>query len=209
MSNLFTINHPLVQHKLTLLRKKETSTGDFRNIMRELSMLLAYEVTRQMPITYEEIETPLAPMKAPVLDKKKMVMISILRAGSGILDGMLQLLPTARVGHIGLYRDAKSNSVIEYYLKLPEDISSRDALVMDPMLATGQSAVAAVNRLKQANPKTINFICLLTAPEGLKYFHSKHPDVPVYTASVDQGLDENGYIIPGIGDAGDRLFGTQ
>lgn len=209
MSNLFTINHPLVQHKLTLLRKKETSTAEFRNIMRELSMLLAYEVTRQMPITYEEIETPLAPMKAPVLDKKKMAMISILRAGNGILDGMLQLLPTARVGHIGLYRDIKSNSVVEYYLKLPEDISSRDALVMDPMLATGQSAVAAVNRLKQANPKTISFICLLTAPEGLKYFHNKHPDIPVYTASIDQGLDENGYIVPGIGDAGDRLFGTQ
>lgn len=209
MSNLFIIDHPLAQHKLTLLRKKETNTGDFRTLMRELSMLLGYEVTRQMPLTYEKIETPLATMTAPVLDRKKMALISILRAGNGILDGMLQLIPTARVGHIGLYRDTKSNSVVEYYFKLPEDISSRDALVMDPMLATGQSAVAAVNRLKQANPKTITFICLLAAPEGLKYFHSQHADVPIYTASVDDQLDENDYIIPGIGDAGDRLFGTQ
>jgi uracil phosphoribosyltransferase len=203
------ISHPLAQHKLTLLRQKETTTGEFRILMREMGMLIGYEVTSQMPLTYKKITTPLSTMNAPVLDKKKMAMISILRAGNGILDGMLQLLPTARVGHIGLYRDHLSNSVVEYYFKLPEDISSRDALVMDPMLATGQSAVAAITRLKEAKPKSIAFICLLAAPEGVEYFHHHHPDVPLYTASVDERLDENGYIIPGMGDAGDRLFGTQ
>ena len=209
MTEVHEIKHPLIQHKLTLMRKKNTSTGKFRTLMREISMLLGYEVSRDMTLCTEKIETPIAPMEAPVLAKKKMALISIMRAGQGIVDGMLQLMPTARVGHIGLYRDAHASNIIEYYFKVPEDISSRDALVVDPMLATGKSAVAAVNRIKEAGPKTIKFVCLLAAPEGIEYFHTYHSDVAIFTAAIDQGLNEKKYIVPGIGDAGDRLFGTM
>lgn len=203
------IEHPLVQHKLTLLRKAETSAAVFRALLREISMLLAYEVTRDMPLTYVRIKTPLAPMQAPVLAGKKLVVVSIMRAGNGILDGMLELIPSARVGHIGLYRDPKTHVAIEYYFKVPEDIAERDALVVDPMLATGNSAVAALHRLKDTGAKTLKFVCLLAAPEGIAHVHEQHPDVPIYTAAVDERLDAHDYIIPGLGDAGDRLFGTK
>jgi uracil phosphoribosyltransferase len=203
------IAHPLVQHKLTLLRKAETSAAVFRALLREISMLLAYEVTRDMPLTYVRIKTPLAPMQAPVLAGKKLVLVSIMRAGNGILDGMLELIPSARVGHIGLYRDPKTHVAVEYYFKVPEDIAERDALVVDPMLATGNSAVAALHRLKDTGAKTLKFVCLLAAPEGIAHLHEQHPDVPIYTAAVDERLDAHAYIIPGLGDAGDRLFGTK
>jgi uracil phosphoribosyltransferase len=203
------IEHPLVQHKLTLLRKIETSAAVFRALLREISMLLAYEVTRDMPLTYVPITTPLAPMQAPVLAGKKLVVVSIMRAGNGILDGMLELIPSARVGHIGLYRDPKTHVAVEYYFKVPEDIAERDALVVDPMLATGNSAVAALHRLKDTGAKTLKFVCLLAAPEGIAHVHEQHPDVPIYTAAVDERLDAHDYIIPGLGDAGDRLFGTK
>jgi uracil phosphoribosyltransferase len=203
------IDHPLVQHKLTLLRKAETSAAVFRALLREISMLLAYEVTRDMPLTYVRIKTPLAPMQAPVLAGKKLVVVSIMRAGNGILDGMLELIPSARVGHIGLYRDPKTHVAIEYYFKVPEDIAERHALVVDPMLATGNSAVAALHRLKDTGAKTLKFVCLLAAPEGIAHVHEQHPDVPIYTAAVDERLDAHDYIIPGLGDAGDRLFGTK
>ena len=203
------IDHPLVQHKLTLLRKIETSAAVFRALLREISMLLAYEVTRDMPLTYVPITTPLAPMQAPVLAGKKLVVVSIMRAGNGILDGILELIPSARVGHIGLYRDPKTHVAVEYYFKVPEDIAERDALVVDPMLATGNSAVAALHRLKDTGAKTLKFVCLLAAPEGIAHVHEQHPDVPIYTAAVDERLDAHDYIIPGLGDAGDRLFGTK
>jgi len=206
---VIVIDHPLVQHKLTLLRKAETSAAEFRALLREISMLLAYEVTRDMPLTYMPITTPLAPMQAPVLAGKKLVVVSIMRAGNGILDGMLELIPSARVGHIGLYRDPKTHVAVEYYFKVPEDIAERDALVVDPMLATGNSAVAALHRLKDAGAKTLKFVCLLAAPEGIAHVHEQHPDVPIYTAAVDERLDAHAYIIPGLGDAGDRLFGTK
>ena len=208
-AQVHVIDHPLVQHKLTLLRKKSTSTGSFRNLVAEISMLLAYEVTRDLPLIYEDIETPLAAMKAPLLDGKKVVLVSILRAGAGLLDGMLRILPSARVGHIGLYRDPHTLGAIEYYFKIPKEFGDRDVIVVDPMLATGNSAVAAIDRVKSALPRSIKFVCLLAAPEGLTHFHETHPDVPVYTAAIDQHLDEHGYIIPGLGDAGDRLFGTK
>lgn len=203
------INHPLVQYKLSLMRKKDTSTGDFRMLMSEIGMLLAYEVTRDLPIELRPIETPLSPMNAPFLRDKEMVLVSILRAGNGLLDGFLKLIPTARVGHIGLYRDPKTHVAVEYYFKVPKDISERETIVLDPMLATGHSAVAALDRLKQTNPKGIKFVCLLAAPEGIEYLHEFHPDVPVYTAAIDEKLNDKKYIIPGLGDAGDRLFGTQ
>ena len=203
------IDHPLVQHKLTLMRSKETSTSTFRNLLREISMLLAYEVCRDLPTTKIPIETPIAPTMAPVLDGKKIVIISILRAGNGILDGMLQILPSARVGHIGLYRDPKTLAAVEYYFKVPEAMGDRDAILVDPMLATGNSAVAAVERLKEAGPRSIKFVCLLTCPEGIRALHGVHPDVPIYTAAVDDRLNEKSYIVPGLGDAGDRLFGTK
>ena len=206
---VIVIDHPLVQHKLTLLRKVETSAAVFRALLREISMLLAYEVTRDMPLTYMSIKTPLAPMQAPVLAGKKLVVVSIMRAGNGILDGMLELIPSARVGHIGLYRDPKTHVAVEYYFKVPEDIAERDALVVDPMLATGNSAVAALYRLKDTGVKTLKFVCLLAAPEGIAHVHEQHPDVPIYTAAVDERLDAHDYIIPGLGDAGDRLFGTK
>lgn len=204
------IDHPLIQHKLTLMRRAETSTAKFRDLLKEISMLLAYEVTRDLPLREESIQTPMAPMQAPVLaPDKKIVVVSIMRAGQGILDGILELMPSARVGHIGLYRDPRTLAVIEYYFKVPHDIEERDMLVVDPMLATGNSAVTAVHRLKETNPKSIKFVCLLAAPEGLEHFRSQHPDVPLYTAAIDEKLDAHGYIIPGLGDAGDRLFGTQ
>ena len=203
------IDHPLVQHKLTLLRQAETSAAVFRALVREISMLLAYEVTRDMPLTYERINTPLASMQAPVLAGKKLVVVSIMRAGNGILDGILELIPSARVGHIGLYRDPKTHIAIEYYFKVPEDIAARDVLVVDPMLATGNSAVAALHRLKDTGARSLKFVCLLAAPEGIAHVREQHPDVPIYTAAVDDRLNEHGYILPGLGDAGDRLFGTK
>ncbi|MEM9488592.1 MAG: uracil phosphoribosyltransferase [Myxococcota bacterium] len=203
------IDHPLVQHKLTLMRRKECSTSSFRILLQEISMLLAYEVTRDMPVTLREIETPMAPMQAPVLDGKKIVLISILRAGSGILDGMLRILPSARVGHIGLYRDPKTLIAVEYYFKVPDQMTNRDVIVVDPMLATGNSAVAAVQRIKGTQPRSLKFVCLLAAPEGIAAFHEHHDDVPVFTAAVDDRLNEKGYILPGLGDAGDRLYGTK
>ncbi len=203
------IDHPLVQHKLTLMREKSRSTNSFRRLLGEISMLMAYEVTRDMPTQLVEIETPLETMQAPVIDGKKTVFVSILRAGNGFLDGMLTVVPGARVGHIGLYRDPKTLIAVEYYFKMPTDMHERDAIVLDPMLATGNSAVAAVERLKETSPKSIRFVCLLAAPEGLRHFHDAHPDVPVYTAAVDRALNEHGYIVPGLGDAGDRLFGTK
>jgi uracil phosphoribosyltransferase len=211
MTNQITvINHPFVQHKLTLMRQADTSTAKFRQLLKEVGMLLAYEVTRDLPLKYEEIKTPLASMQAPMIaSEKKMVVVSIMRAGQGLLDGILELMPSARVGHIGLYREPTTLMVIEYYLKLPHDVEHRDILVVDPMLATGNSAVAAVDRLKEFNPRSIKFLCLLAAPEGIEHFHEQHPDVPIYTAAVDEKLDEHGYIIPGLGDAGDRLYGTK
>lgn len=204
------IDHPLVQHKLTLMRRSQTSTAKFRALLKEISLLLAYEVTRDLPLKDEPITTPVAAMNAPILaPDKKLVIVSILRAGQGILDGMLELIPSARVGHIGLYRDPKTLIAVEYYFQVPHDVDKRDMLIVDPMLATGNSAVAAVDRLKTTNPLSIKFVCLLAAPEGIKHFHEQHPDVPIYTAAIDQRLDEHGYIVPGLGDAGDRLFGTR
>ena len=209
-ANLTIIEHPLIQHKLSLMRRQETSTAKFRSLMTEISLLLAYEVTRDLPLRYETIQTPMAKMEAPVVAAdKKLVVVSIMRAGQGILDGILQLLPSARVGHVGIYREPNSLIPIEYYFKVPHDIEERDMLVVDPMMATGNSAVAAVDRLKQTNPRSIKFLCILAAPEGISHFQDQHPDVPVFTAAIDQGLDEHGYIIPGLGDAGDRLFGTK
>jgi uracil phosphoribosyltransferase len=203
------IDHPLVQHKLSLMRMKSTGTSAFRNLVGEVSLLLAYEVTRDLRTHQVPIETPLARTSAPMLDGKKIVLISIMRAGGGILDGMLRLLPSARVGHVGLYRDPKTLVAVEYYFKVPKEMADRDAIVVDPMLATGNSAVAAVDRLKDTHPRSIKFVCLLTCPEGLANFHAHHPDVPVYTAAIDSHLDAHGYIVPGLGDAGDRLFGTK
>jgi len=203
------ITHPLVQHKLSLMRQKDRSTSNFRRLLHEISMLMAYEVTRDMPTQLIEIETPLERMMAPVIDGKKTVFVVIMRAGSGFLDGMLEVVPGARVGHVGLYRDPKTLVAVEYYFKMPHDMHERDAIVLDPMLATGNSAVAAVDRLKETRPKSIRFVSLLAAPEGLKTFHAHHPDVPVYTAAIDRQLNDHGYIVPGLGDAGDRIFGTK
>lgn len=204
------IDHPLIQHKLTLMRQTQTSTAKFRQLLKEIGMLLAYEVTRDLPLKYELIETPIAKMNAPMLAaSKKMVIVSIMRAGQGLLDGILELIPSARVGHIGLYRDPTTHMAIEYYFKVPLDIEQRDVLIVDPMLATGNSAVAAVDRLKEVNPKSIKFLCLLAAPEGIEHFQQQHPDVQIYTAAIDERLDDRGYIVPGLGDAGDRLYGTM
>ena len=203
------IDHPLVQHKLSLMRSKETSTSTFRNLLREISMLLAYEVCRDLPTTLVPIETPIAPVMAPILDGKKIVIVAILRAGVGILDGMLQILPSARVGHIGLYRDPKTLAAVEYFYKVPDNMGDRDTIVVDPMLATGNSAIAAVTRLKASGPRSIKFVCLLTCPEGIAAFHAQHPDIPIYTAAVDERLNAKSYIVPCLGDAGDRLFGTK
>jgi uracil phosphoribosyltransferase len=207
--NLHLINHPLVQHKLTLMRRKDASSNTFRTLLNEVSMLMAYEVTRDMPMQDIEVETPLETMTAKVIDGKKLVFVSILRAGNGILGGMLNVVPGARVGHVGLYRDPKTLTAIEYYFKMPHDMQERDVIVVDPMLATGNSAIAAVERIKELNPKSIKFVCLLTCPEGIAALHKAHPDVPLYTAAIDRQLDEHGYILPGLGDAGDRIFGTK
>lgn len=209
MADVTILDHPLVQHKLTLLRRQKTATAAFRQITRELSLLLAYEVTRDLPLEMIGIETPLESMESPVLAGKKLCFVSILRAGNGILDGMLDLVPSARVGHIGLYRDPATLVPVEYYLKLPDDIAERLVIVVDPMLATGHSAAAALSRLRQASVTQLRFVCLLAAPEGLQVLRSEHPDVPVYTAAVDRALDDHGYIRPGLGDAGDRLYGTK
>ncbi len=209
LPHVHLIDHPLVQHKLTLMRKKEASTNSFRSLLNELSSLMAYEVTRDMATQDVQIETPLEVMQAKVIDGKKLVFVSILRAGNGILDGMLSVVPGARVGHIGLYRDHETLQAVEYYFKMPKDMESRDVVVVDPMLATGNSAVAAITRIKQCKPKSIKFMCLLTAPVGINTLHEAHPDVEIYTAAIDCELNEHGYILPGLGDAGDRIFGTQ
>lgn len=203
------IDHPLILHKLTLMRRKETSTSAFRALLEEISMLLGYELTRDLPVQMQEIETPLAKMQAPMLEGKKVVIISVLRAGTGMLDGFLKVLPSARVGHIGLYRDPKTLIPVEYYFKVPREMEDRQVIVVDPMLATGNSAAAAVERIKRTGPKSVKFLCLLAAPEGIANFHAHHPDVPIYTPAVDERLDDKGYIIPGLGDAGDRMFGTK
>lgn len=209
-AKVIIIDHPLVQHKLTLVRQTKVSTAKFRQLLKEMGSLLAYEVTRDLPLKYEKIQTPIASTIAPMLaSEKKMVIVSIMRAGQGLLDGILELIPSARVGHIGLYRDPTTLMAIEYYFKVPHDIEQRDVLIVDPMLATGNSAVAAVDRIKEVNAISIKFLCLLAAPEGIKHFHEQHPDVPIYTAAIDEGLDEHGYIVPGMGDAGDRLYGTK
>ena len=209
MSNLHLIDHPLVQHKLTLMRRKDASTSTFRTLLNELSSLMAYEVTRDMPLQDVQIETPLEPMTGRMIDGKKLVLVSILRAGNGILEGMLSVVPGARVGHIGLYRDPATLQAVEYYFKMPGDMSERDIIVVDPMLATGNSAIAAIERLKRLKPKTIKFVCLLTCPEGIAALQLAHPDVPIYTAAIDRQLNDHGYILPGLGDAGDRIFGTR
>ncbi|MCC5859729.1 MAG: uracil phosphoribosyltransferase [Ectothiorhodospiraceae bacterium] len=203
------INHPLVQHKLTVLRKQETSTSKFRGVLREIALLLTYEVTRDLPLTTVRIQTPIQEMDAPRLDGKKLCFVSVLRAGNGLLEGMLDLVPSARVGHMGLYRDPETLEAKEYYFKVPSDLDQRLLIVVDPMLATGHTAAAAVSRLREAGAVHIRFLCLLAAPEGIRAFHQAHPDVTVYTAAVDQGLNEKAYIVPGLGDAGDRMFGTK
>ncbi len=209
MNNVHLIDHPLVQHKLTLMRRKDASTASFRRLLNELATLMAYEVTREMPMQEIEVETPLETTTGKVIDGKKLVFVSIMRAGAGILDGMLAVVPGARVGHIGLYRDPKTHTAVEYYFKMPSEMHERDAIVVDPMLATGNSAVAAVDRLKEVRPRSIKFVCLLTCPEGLKAMGAAHPDLPIYTAAIDRQLNEHAYILPGLGDAGDRIFGTK
>ncbi|GAS87369.1 uracil phosphoribosyltransferase [Mycolicibacterium brisbanense] len=209
MGNLRIVDHPLVAHKLTMMRQKEVSTKGFRQLLIEISMLMAYEVLRDVPVHEIEIETPLESTTGSVIDGKKLVFASILRAGSGILDGMLNVVPSARVGHIGLYRDPKTHVAVEYYFKMPSDLHERDVVVVDPMLATGNSAVAAIDRLKEYQPKSIKFVCLLTCPEGVAAMQAAHPDVAIYTAALDRELDADGYIVPGLGDAGDRIFGTK
>ncbi|MBI1170202.1 uracil phosphoribosyltransferase [bacterium] len=207
--NLTVVSHPLVQHKLTLMREKDTSTASFRQLLREISLLLAYEVTRELPMTTKRIETPICPMDAPAIDGKKLALISILRAGNGLLDGILELIPAARVGFVGLYRDHETLQPVQYYYKVPDHLDERICIVVDPMLATGNSSAAAVTLLKQSGAKNIRFLCLLAAPEGIKHMNEVHPDVQIVTASVDSHLNEHGYIVPGLGDAGDRMFGTK
>lgn len=207
--NLTVVDHPLVLHKLTLMRDKTTPSAVFRQLLREISLLLAYEVARDLPMTTQTIETPLARMEAPILKGKKLVIVSILRAGNGLLEGMLDLMPSARVGHIGIYRDPVTLQPVEYYMKVPDDIAERRVIVVDPMLATGNSVSAAIKRLKEKGAKDIRLVCLLSAPEGIRRFHNAHPDVPVYTAAIDSHLNEHAYIVPGLGDAGDRMFGTK
>ena len=203
------ITHPLVQHKLTLMRNRQASSTTFRTLLGELAMLMAYEITRDMPTQLVEIETPLETMRSPMIDGKKLVFASILRAGNGMLDGLLRVVPNARVGHVGLYRDPETLEAIEYYYKMPADMAERDVIAVDPMLATGHSAVAAIDKLKAAPPRSIKFLCLLAAPEGIATLHGAHPDVSIYTAAIDRQLNDHGYILPGLGDAGDRIFGTK
>lgn len=203
------IDHPLVQHKLTIMRERETSTAGFRLLLREVARLLCYEATRDLELELVDIETPIQPMRAPRLTGKKLVFAPILRAGEGLLDGMLDLVPSARVAHIGLYRDPKTLSAVEYYFKAPEGMGERRVIVLDPMLATANSAIAAIDRLKEAGATDLKFVCLLAAPEGVDNLTGHHPDVPITTAAIDERLNEHGYIIPGLGDAGDRMFGTK
>ncbi|MEM7094848.1 MAG: uracil phosphoribosyltransferase [Actinomycetota bacterium] len=205
---LIVVDHPLVQHKLTLMREADRSTAEFRQLLREISQLLAYEITRDLPMTTRAIETPLASIDAPILDGKKLALVSILRAGNGLLDGVLDLVPSARVGFVGLYRDEDTLEPVQYYLKLPAELDQRQVIAVDPMLATGNSAVAAIDLLKDAGAQAISFLCLLAAPEGVERLRSAHPDVTIVTASIDSHLNEVGYIVPGLGDAGDRMFGT-
>ena len=207
--HLTIVEHPLVQHKLTLMRDKTRSTAEFRQLLREISQLLAYEVTRSLALGTKTIETPMQTMQAPVLEGKKLALISILRAGNGLLDGVLELIPSARVGFVGLYRDEETLQPVQYYFKVPESLEDRLVIAVDPMLATGNSSVAAIDLLKQAGAKNIRFLCLLAAPEGVKRMAEAHPDVPIVTASLDSHLNEQGYIVPGLGDAGDRMFGTK
>jgi uracil phosphoribosyltransferase len=209
MQGVTVVDHPLVQHKLTLMRDKTRSTKGFRQLLHEIGMLLAYEVTRDLPLEAVEIETPLVPMHAPQIAGKKLVLAPILRAGVGFLDGMLMLMPSARVAHIGLYRDPESLQAVEYYFKAPSDLADRTVLVLDPMLATANSAVAAVDRLKERGARDLRFVCLLAAPEGIERFRGAHPDVPIWTAAIDSHLNDHGYIVPGLGDAGDRMYGTR
>ena len=209
MQGVTVVDHPLVQHKLTLMRDKTRSTKGFRQLLHEIGMLLAYEVTRDLPLEAVEIETPLVPMHAPQIAGKKLVLAPILRAGVGFLDGMLMLMPSARVAHIGLYRDPESLQAVEYYFKAPSDLADRTVLVLEPMLATANSAVAAVDRLKERGARDLRFVCLLAAPEGIERFRGAHPDVPIWTAAIDSHLNDHGYIVPGLGDAGDRMYGTR
>ncbi len=207
--NVTVVDHPLVLHKLSLMRDKHRPSAVFRQLLREISLLLAYEVLRDLPMTTQTIETPLVEMEAPILKGKKLVLASILRAGNGLLDGMLDLVPSARVGHIGLYRDPVTLAAVEYYLKLPESLAERRVVAVDPMLATGNSVSAALTRLKEAGATDISFMCLLAAPEGIEALSKSHPDVRIFTAAVDSHLNDHGYIVPGLGDAGDRMFGTK
>jgi uracil phosphoribosyltransferase len=209
MPEIIVVDHPLVQHKLTLMRRAKTATADFRRLAREIAHLLCYEITRNLPLESVQIETPLDPMAASRLAGKKLCLISILRAGNGLLDGMLDLVPSARVGHIGLYRDPETLQPVEYYYKVPEDLAERPVVVVDPMLATANSAVAAVDRIKRDGATDIKFCCLLAAPEGVRRFYGAHPDVPIFTAAMDRELNDHGYILPGLGDAGDRIYGTK
>ena len=206
---LTVVNHPLVQHKLTLMRSKSTPTNQFRQLLREISHLLAYEVTRDLPVENKSIETPMPSMQAPVLAGKKLALVSILRAGNGLLDGVLELIPSARVGFVGLYRDEKTLQPVQYYFKVPDGMEDRVVIAVDPMLATGNSSVAAIDLLKNAGARDIKFLCLLAAPEGIARMQEAHPDVDIVTAAVDEKLSEIGYILPGLGDAGDRMFGTK
>ncbi|GAB85575.1 uracil phosphoribosyltransferase [Gordonia rubripertincta] len=208
MGTVAVIDHPLVQHKLTLMRRKETSTNDFRRLLNEISTLMAYDVLRDMPMHEVTIDTPLETTTASVIDGKKLVFAAVLRAGAGIADGMLAVVPGARVGHIGLYRDPKTMVVVEYYFKMPSDLDERDVVIVDPLLATGFSAVAAIDRIKEYSPRSIKFVCLVACPEGIDVLHEAHPEVPIYTAGIDRELDANGFIRPGLGDVGDRVFGT-
>jgi uracil phosphoribosyltransferase len=207
--HVHVITHPLVQHKLTLMRQKDASTSSFRRLLNELASLMAYEITRDMPVQMSTIETPLETMQSPVIDGKKLVLVSILRAGNGLLDGMLSVIPGARVGHIGLYRDPVTLQAVQYYFKMPSQMEDRDVVVVDPMLATGNSAIAAVDRLLALKPRSIKFVCLLTCPEGIAALSRAHPGLPIYTAAVDRQLNDHGYILPGLGDAGDRIYGTK
>ena len=209
MANLTVVEHPLVQHKLSIMRDKSTSTAGFRQLLREISLLLCYEVTRDLELTDKTIETPMQEMDAPTLKGKKLVFASILRAGNGLLEGMLDLVPSARVAHVGLYRDHDTLEAVEYYYKAPTDLEDRVVIAVDPMLATANSASLAVDKLKRSGAKNLRFLCLLAAPEGIKAFQDAHPDVPIYTAAIDSHLNENGYIVPGLGDAGDRMYGTK
>ncbi len=208
-SQITIVDHPLVQHKLTLMRDKEQPTAYFRQLLRETALLLAYEVTRDLPLETKRVETPIEVMDAPVLSGKKLCFVSVLRAGNGLLEGMLDLLPSARVGHVGLYRDPETLEAVEYYYKVPQDIAERLVIVVDPMLATANSGIAAVDRLKQGGARQLKFVCLLAAPEGVAAFTAAHPDVPLYTAALDRELNDHGYILPGLGDAGDRIYGTR